>query len=206
MRQRLGLAAALLGDPRAARPRRARERPRPRGMRWLRDFLRTFASSGGTVLVSSHVLAEVEQTVDRVVIINHGRFVAEAALAEITATGDLAVRVRSPQAEQLAGAAGSRRDRGHAERRRTSLGLGGPPRGSARSPRRMASSSTSSSPRRVARGGFPRADAGRGRALPRRSRDAPVPVRGAQAPHDADDARARARTARARPLLRRSSS
>ena len=72
-------------------------------MRWLRDFLRTFAASGGSVLVSSHVLAEVEQTVDRVVIINHGRFVAEAALAELTARVTSTVRVRSPQAGQLAG-------------------------------------------------------------------------------------------------------
>jgi ABC-2 type transport system ATP-binding protein len=53
-------------------------------MRWLRSFLRAFATAGGTVLVSSHVLAEIAQTVDRVVIINGGRIVADAPLEELT--------------------------------------------------------------------------------------------------------------------------
>ena len=103
MRQRLGLASALLGEPELLVLDEPANGLDPEGMRWLRDFLRTFASNGGSVLVSSHVLAEVEQTVDRVVIINHGRFVAEAALDEITARVTSSVRVRSPQAEQLAG-------------------------------------------------------------------------------------------------------
>jgi ABC-2 type transport system ATP-binding protein len=103
MRQRLGLASALLGEPELLVLDEPANGLDPEGMRWLRDFLRTFASNGGSVLVSSHVLAEVEQTVDRVVIINRGRFVAEAALDEITARVTSSVRVRSPQAEQLAG-------------------------------------------------------------------------------------------------------
>src|SRR6478735_1086340 len=103
MRQRLGLASALLGEPELLVLDEPANGLDPEGMRWLRDFLRTFAASGGSVLVSSHVLAEVEQTVDRVVIINHGRFVAEAALAELTARVTSTVRVRSPEADRLAG-------------------------------------------------------------------------------------------------------
>jgi ABC-2 type transport system ATP-binding protein len=102
MRQRLGLAAALLGDPELLVLDEPANGLDPEGIRWLRDFLRGFASHGGSVLVSSHVLAEVAQTVDRVVIINHGRFVAEAALDEITARAASSVRVRSPQADELA--------------------------------------------------------------------------------------------------------
>jgi ABC-2 type transport system ATP-binding protein len=103
MRQRLGLASALLGEPELLVLDEPANGLDPEGMRWLRDFMRAFAAKGGSVLVSSHVLAEVEQTVDRVVIINRGRFVAEAALDEITARVASSVRVRSPEAERLAG-------------------------------------------------------------------------------------------------------
>ena len=103
MRQRLGLASALLGEPELLVLDEPANGLDPEGMRWLRDFLRAFAANGGSVLVSSHVLAEVEQTVDRVVIINRGRFVAEAALDEITARVTSSVRVRSPEADRLAG-------------------------------------------------------------------------------------------------------
>ena len=101
MRQRLGLAAALLGDPELLVLDEPANGLDPEGVRWLRDFLRSFAAGGGTVLVSSHVLAEVAQTVDRVVIINHGRFVVEAALEELTARSSASVRVRSPHAGTL---------------------------------------------------------------------------------------------------------
>jgi len=101
MRQRLGLASALLGEPELLVLDEPANGLDPEGMRWLRDFLRKFAANGGSVLVSSHVLAEVEQTVDRVVIINRGRFVAEAALDEITARAAASVRVRSPEADRL---------------------------------------------------------------------------------------------------------
>ena len=101
MRQRLGLAAALLGDPELLVLDEPANGLDPEGIRWLRDFLRTFAAEGGSVLVSSHVLAEVAQTVDRVVIINHGRFVIEAALAELTERSASRVRVRSPEAGTL---------------------------------------------------------------------------------------------------------
>jgi len=78
MRQRLGLAAALLGEPRLLILDEPINGLDPAGVRWLRVFLRRFAEQDGTVLVSSHVLAEVAQTVDRVLIINQGRLVADA--------------------------------------------------------------------------------------------------------------------------------
>ena len=86
MRQRLGLAAALLGDPELLVLDEPANGLDPEGVRWLRDFLHAFAGRGGTVLLSSHHLAEIAQTVDRVVIIDHGRLVAESTL-EALATG-----------------------------------------------------------------------------------------------------------------------
>jgi ABC-2 type transport system ATP-binding protein len=106
MRQRLGLAAALLGDPDLLLLDEPANGLDPEGVRWLRDFLRDFASHGRTVLVSSHVLAEVAQTVDRVVIINHGRLVTESSLEQLTARVGGSVRVRSPKLQLLADALG----------------------------------------------------------------------------------------------------
>ena len=83
MRQRLGLAAALLGAPELLVLDEPANGLDPEGVRWLRDFLSAFAMRGGTVLVSSHHLAEVAQTVDRVVIIDRGRLVAESTLEEL---------------------------------------------------------------------------------------------------------------------------
>jgi ABC-2 type transport system ATP-binding protein len=102
MRQRLGLAAALLGNPDLLVLDEPANGLDPEGVRWLRDFLRDFAKGGRTVLVSSHVLAEVAQTVDQVLIINHGRLVTESSLDDLTARVGGAVRVRSPQLTQLA--------------------------------------------------------------------------------------------------------
>ena len=104
MRQRLGLAAALLGDPELLVLDEPANGLDPEGVRWLRDFLRRLASEGRTVLVSSHVLAEVAQTVDRVVIVNRGRLVSDSSLAELTARAGGAVRVRSADPERLAAA------------------------------------------------------------------------------------------------------
>jgi ABC-2 type transport system ATP-binding protein len=101
MRQRLGLAAALLGDPELLVLDEPANGLDPEGVRWLRDFLRSFAAGGRTVLVSSHVLAEVAQTVDRVLIINRGRLVVESTLGQLTARVGGSVRVRSPQAHAL---------------------------------------------------------------------------------------------------------
>lgn len=84
MRQRLGLAAALLGDPELLIMDEPANGLDPAGVHWLRRFIRRFADRGGTVLISSHVLAEVAQTVDQVVIIDHGRLLAVARLDELT--------------------------------------------------------------------------------------------------------------------------
>jgi ABC-2 type transport system ATP-binding protein len=85
MRQRLGLAAALLGDPELLLLDEPANGLDPEGVHWLRGFLRQFAEQGRTVLVSSHVLAEVAQTVEAVVIINRGRLVATLGLDELRA-------------------------------------------------------------------------------------------------------------------------
>jgi ABC-2 type transport system ATP-binding protein len=81
MRQRLGLAAALLGDPQVLILDEPANGLDPEGIAWLRSFVRRFADSGRTVLISSHVLAEVAQTVDDVVIIHRGRLVTHQPLA-----------------------------------------------------------------------------------------------------------------------------
>jgi len=87
MRQRLGLATALLADPGLLILDEPANGLDPDGIRWLRGLLRDFAAEGGTVLVSSHMLAEVAQTIDSAVIIHHGRLVVQAPVAELTAGG-----------------------------------------------------------------------------------------------------------------------
>jgi ABC-2 type transport system ATP-binding protein len=87
MRQRLGVAAALLGDPELLILDEPANGLDPAGVRWLRTFLQTLAARGCTVLVSSHLLAEVAQTVDQVVIIDHGRLLASGSLEELTRGG-----------------------------------------------------------------------------------------------------------------------
>jgi len=101
MRQRLGLATALLGDPQVLILDEPANGLDPEGVHWLRAVLRELADQGRTVLVSSHVLAEVAQTVDQVVIIAAGRLVTQSTLAALTARTDQLVRVRTPQAETL---------------------------------------------------------------------------------------------------------
>ena len=86
MRQRLGLAAALLGDPAVLVLDEPANGLDPQGIRWLRDLLRCLAAEGRAVLISSHILAEVAQTADDVVIIHHGRTIAQAPLPDLLAT------------------------------------------------------------------------------------------------------------------------
>ncbi|MBW9215113.1 ABC transporter ATP-binding protein [Mumia sp. zg.B53] len=101
MRQRLALGTTLLGDP----PVLILDEPAngldPGGIRWLRELLRFFAGEGRTVLVSSHVLSEVQQTVDDVVIIAQGRLVHASPLAELAAMAVRHVEVVSPDSEAL---------------------------------------------------------------------------------------------------------
>ena len=83
MRQRLALATALLGEPRYLVLDEPANGLDPEGMAWLRDFLLGYARSGGTVLISSHILREVEQTADRLVIISRGRLVHQGTTADL---------------------------------------------------------------------------------------------------------------------------
>jgi ABC-2 type transport system ATP-binding protein len=102
MRQRLGLAAALLGDPEVLVLDEPANGLDPQGIRWLRDFLRSLAAEGRTILISSHVLSEVAQTVDDVVIIHRGKLIRHAAMADVEAMAAGSTIVRSPTAERLA--------------------------------------------------------------------------------------------------------
>jgi ABC-2 type transport system ATP-binding protein len=101
MRQRLGLAAALLGEPEVLVLDEPANGLDPEGVQWLRRFLRGKADAGHTVVVSSHLLAEVAQTVDHVVILDRGRLVTSAPLVELTTAVVPAVVVRSAEADRL---------------------------------------------------------------------------------------------------------
>jgi len=101
MRQRLALATTLLGDPPVLLLDEPANGLDPEGIAWLRLLLRHLAAEGRTVLVSSHVLSEVEQTVDDVVIIARGRLVHASSLAELEALAEPSVRVTSPDVAGL---------------------------------------------------------------------------------------------------------
>jgi ABC-2 type transport system ATP-binding protein len=100
MRQRLGLASALLGDPTLLVLDEPANGLDPHGIRWLREFLRGFASRGNAVLVSSHLLAEVAQMVDDVIVIHRGRLVRQGSVDDLTSCGSV-LRVASPELERL---------------------------------------------------------------------------------------------------------
>ncbi|MGH3326964.1 MAG: ABC transporter ATP-binding protein [Streptomycetales bacterium] len=114
MRQRLALATALLGDPGVLVLDEPTGGLDPEGIAWMRRLLRGFAQQGRTVLVSSHVLSEVQQLIDHVVIVNRGRLVWQGSLAELADRDGRVVSVRTPQADELlealarAGADGAR--------------------------------------------------------------------------------------------------
>ena len=104
MRQRLGLAYALLGDPRVLILDEPANGLDPEGIKWLRGFMRHYADSDRTVLVSSHLLGEVEQIADRVVILARGRLVREGTLAELGDGQAVSITVRSPRPDALGAA------------------------------------------------------------------------------------------------------
>ena len=114
MRQRLGLAHALLGDPEVLILDEPANGLDPEGMRWMRELLRDFADRGGTVLLSSHLLYEVEAVADQLVIIGAGRIVAQGSREELLAGAGTLVR-----------AATSRRAAGRARRRAARERAGG---------------------------------------------------------------------------------
>ncbi|MGH2875810.1 MAG: ABC transporter ATP-binding protein [Solirubrobacteraceae bacterium] len=103
MGQRLGVAAALLGDPGTLILDEPANGLDPEGILWIRNLLKGLAAEGRTVLLSSHLMAEMAQTADHLVIIGRGRLIADTTVAEIVAQAshDAAVIVRSPQADQL---------------------------------------------------------------------------------------------------------
>jgi ABC-2 type transport system ATP-binding protein len=106
MRQRLGIAAALLGDPRVLILDEPANGLDPEGIRWMRDLLKTLAGEGRTVLVSSHLLGEMQQLADDVVIIANGRLIREGPVEEVlgSITGLVQTRVRTPQVAELTAA------------------------------------------------------------------------------------------------------
>ncbi|MGV1010131.1 MAG: ABC transporter ATP-binding protein [Dermatophilaceae bacterium] len=97
MRQRLGLAAALLGDPQVLILDEPANGLDPEGIRWLRGLLRYLADEGKTVLISSHMLSEIEQTVDDIVIIANGRSVAQGPIASLQGEPSVLVRTTDPE-------------------------------------------------------------------------------------------------------------
>ncbi|QNJ94267.1 ATP-binding cassette domain-containing protein [Mycolicibacterium fluoranthenivorans] len=101
MSQRLGIAAALLGDPQVLLFDEPVNGLDPEGIRWVRTFMRSLADEGRTVFVSSHLLAEMANTADRLVVIGRGRLIAATSMDEFLASAADAL-VRSPQADRLA--------------------------------------------------------------------------------------------------------
>jgi ABC-2 type transport system ATP-binding protein len=103
MAQRLGIAVALLGDPEVLLFDEPVNGLDPEGIRWIRTLMRDLAAQGRTVLVSSHLLAEMSHTADRLLVIGRGRLIASSTMAEFLAdSGAGTVRVRSPQHERFA--------------------------------------------------------------------------------------------------------
>jgi ABC-2 type transport system ATP-binding protein len=100
MRQRLGIANALLGDPQVLILDEPANGLDPAGIRWMRDLLRGYAERGGTVLLSSHLLHEIEVVADDLVVIGNGRVVAQGAKSDLLAVAGTHARTRQP--EQLA--------------------------------------------------------------------------------------------------------
>ena len=102
MSQRLGIAGALLGDPHVLMLDEPVNGLDPDGVRWIRTFLREFAEQGRTVFVSSHLMSEMEQTADRLVVIGRGRLITDTEIGALLNGGS--VRVRGPQLAPLAAA------------------------------------------------------------------------------------------------------
>ena len=123
MRQRLGIATALIGDPEVLILDEPANGLDPAGIRWMRDLLRDFADEGGTVLLSSHLLHEIEVIADDILVIGNGRIVAQGTKQELLAAGGTLARSGDPaglaQALAVAGIeADRRRGRRHTRRRR----------------------------------------------------------------------------------------
>jgi ABC-2 type transport system ATP-binding protein len=114
MRQRLGIAAAMLGDPAVLVLDEPTNGLDPPGVRWLRSLVRRLADEGRTVLLSSHALSEVELTADHVLVLAHGRLIRSSSLATLRAEAGVGSRVRTPDPDRLCAALDAA---GHAYRR-----------------------------------------------------------------------------------------
>ncbi|MEU3896541.1 ABC transporter ATP-binding protein [Streptomyces sp. NPDC045251] len=102
MGQRLGIAAALLGDPEVLLFDEPVNGLDPDGVRWARELMRSLAAQGRTVLVSSHLMSEMQETADHLLVIGRGRILADAPMEEVIAGSSLnAARVRTPEADAL---------------------------------------------------------------------------------------------------------
>jgi ABC-2 type transport system ATP-binding protein len=108
MGQRLGVAAALLGDPATVILDEPANGLDPEGIHWIRNLLKSLAAEGRTVFLSSHLMSEMAQTADHLIVIGRGRLIADTSVAEFVrrASSDANVRVRSPQAAELRDALG----------------------------------------------------------------------------------------------------
>jgi ABC-2 type transport system ATP-binding protein len=103
MGQRLGIAAALLGDPRTLILDEPVNGLDPEGVRWVRDFVRYYAGEGRTVLLSSHLMSEMSLTADHIIVLGRGRVLADASMSEVVRDWTTTtVRVRSPRLRELA--------------------------------------------------------------------------------------------------------
>jgi ABC-2 type transport system ATP-binding protein len=110
MRQRLGIAAALLGDPAALMLDEPFNGMDPEGIFWMRRFLKDLAAEGRAVLVSSHLMSELQDTADHVVVAGRGRVIADASVAELLAAvadGRVSLRTTSPSAAEVLAGAGA---------------------------------------------------------------------------------------------------
>ncbi|HEU5419927.1 MAG TPA: ATP-binding cassette domain-containing protein [Streptosporangiaceae bacterium] len=101
MGQRLGIAAALLGDPSTLILDEPVNGLDPEGILWIRNLLKRLAAEGRTVLVSSHLMSEMALTAEQLIIVGRGRLIADVSVADLTRSSRTSVRVRSPQAAQL---------------------------------------------------------------------------------------------------------
>jgi ABC-2 type transport system ATP-binding protein len=103
MTQRLGIAAALLGDPRTLILDEPANGLDPEGIHWIRTLLKGFAADGRTVFLSSHLLSEIAVTADHLLVVGRGRLIADASVADIVARAsqNAAVRVRTPQPDAV---------------------------------------------------------------------------------------------------------
>jgi ABC-2 type transport system ATP-binding protein len=102
MSQRMGLAAALLGDPAVVLLDEPVNGLDPEGIHWIRGVLRSLAAEGRTVFVSSHLMSEMELTADRLLVVGKGRLLADVSMADMTASVEPVVRVRTTEPDRLA--------------------------------------------------------------------------------------------------------